>query len=197
MDHIEKGHCKAITPEKLHAQRAELTANFLHGRKAIEAASSLHAIRANEGEVMDEQGAPDVLMEQDLYNDEGDTASSFRPLEPEPRAETKGKARDVTNWEEWPELGKGIDKLKVEDSHSSSSDEKPKVFHKPSAQGVKFPLEARRIDNPRQAGIPVEERCTFKDAAGNIIFDPYDPTADCSQFKNYDNKYKCYVPVCG
>ena len=192
VDHIEKGHCKIISPEKLHVQRAEMTTQFLHGKMAIEAANTTRAIEAEETNSQRPATSPHML-----DKDESDAEGNFRPLEPEPKAVTKGKAREVSNLDEWPELGKGVGKLTVGSTHPGSDDEKPLVVHKPSAQGAKFPLEARRIDNPNVPRIPIEDRCTFKDAAGNIIFDPHDPMADCSRFINYDNKYKCYVPVCG
>ena len=192
VDHIENGHCKVVSPEKLHAQRADLTTQFLQGKLAIEAVGTIPAIEAVRSDLQSRTESPHAL-----DNDDGVVEGTFRPLQPEPRPETKGKARETSEQEEWPELGKAVAKLKVGSTHATSDEEKSIVMHKPSAQGVKFPLEARRIDRPLVPRIPIEDRCTFKDAAGNIIFDPHDPLADCSRFRNYDNKYKCYYPVCG
>ena len=113
------------------------------------------------------------------------------------RTETHGNSREVSALEEWPALGQEP-RLAGREIRGQGSEVSRRV-RKPAAAGAKFPPEARRVDNSWQQllDVPFEDRCTFRNAAGEVIFDPHDPTSSCEQFKNYDAKYKCYVAVCG
>ena len=200
VDHVEKGLCQAITPYKLHLSRAEKTADFIAGKHRIPSGpADADPIESEDEEPKTQRPK---AYQHILDDDKGQPAEgTFRSLAPEHavRTTTPSSSRGYANPKEWPVLGNEV--VLAGSATSTQGTEASRPVRKPIAAGAKFPPEARRVDRPNNLAslleIPLEERCTYKNASGEILFDPYDPTSNGARFKNYDGKYSCYVAMCG